>query len=98
MNITPASLVLFLELANDAGNWSGHPLFGGNVGDSPAARGNLTQLKQAGLVTTQEEEDSGRCMTTGRKLRPTVWVTFTPAGRALAAQHGVDVAQWYGGA
>ena len=50
--LTPASLELFLELANDAGNWGGTPL----VEVTPAERGNLTHLKRAGLLVTQSEE------------------------------------------
>lgn len=79
--ITPASLELFLALARDAGNWSGVPLFGGNVGGDPASRGNLTHLKKLGLLTTDVDEDDRRC----------AWVYFTPAGKALAAEHGITL-------
>ncbi|KMV17597.1 hypothetical protein ACT17_15025 [Mycolicibacterium conceptionense] len=77
-DITDTSLELFLDYARDAGNWSGTPLIGGNVGGSKEDRGNLTQLKRAGLITTFEWE--------GDK-----WVDFTDAGRALAAEHGVEL-------
>jgi hypothetical protein len=80
INITPRSLQLFLDLANDAGNWSGMPLLGGNVGGSKADRGNITQLKQAGLIQTSLDEGD-------------VWVLFTEAGAKLAEEHGVD-RQW----
>jgi hypothetical protein len=73
-NITPRSLELFLAYANDAGNWSGQPLFDGSKED----RGNLTQLKQAGLLTTFTDEG---CL----------WIDFTEAGVALAAQHGIEI-------
>ncbi|MCV7174856.1 hypothetical protein [Mycolicibacterium sphagni] len=76
-SITDQSLAVFLAYANDAGNWSGTPLVGGNVGGGPEERGNLTQLKRAGLIQTSN--DGGD-----------VFVHFTDAGRALAAQHGVD--------
>jgi hypothetical protein len=82
MNITETSLALFLAYARDAGNWSGTPLVGGNVGGAKEERGNLTQLKQAGLITTIKEYDSGRTLT---------WVSFTQAGRELAAKHGVEL-------
>lgn len=96
VNLTAASLALFLDLARDAGNWSGSPLFGGNVGRGAAAKGNLTQLKQAELVTTWEDDDDGkRCMSTGRRLPPAVWVEFTPAGVALALSHGVDLRGYF---
>jgi hypothetical protein len=76
--ITERSLALFLAYARDAVNWSGTPLVGGNVGGSKEDRGNLTQLKRAGLITTFR---SDRCD----------FVDFTDAGRALAATHGVTV-------
>jgi hypothetical protein len=78
MTLTTNSLNLFLDFARDAGNWSGTPLVGGNVGGSKEQRGNITQLKQAGLIKTFK--DAGE-----------TWVTFTPAGIALAAEHGVEV-------
>jgi len=87
MEITAASLSLFLALANDAGNWSGNPLFGakGNVGDQKRDQGNLTQLKQAGLLTTDYDDEEGL-----------VWVHFTKSGAQLAATHGIDLAKWGG--
>ena len=78
MNITQDSLKVFLAYANDAGNWSGVPLVGGNVGGSKQERGNLTQLKQAGLITTQSEDGD-------------TWIYFTDAGKKLAAEHGIEV-------
>jgi hypothetical protein len=81
MTLTPASLALFLAYANDAGNWSGTPLVGGNVGDKPADKGNLTDLKKAGLVKTFQDDDN-------RKLS---WLEFTPAGVALAREHGIKM-------
>jgi hypothetical protein len=81
MNISARSLEVFLAYAKDAGNWSGTPLVGGNVGGSKEDRGNLTQLKRAGLITTQVDGDD----------RSLTWVIFTAAGKALAAQHGVEV-------
>jgi len=74
-NITPASLNLFLSLATDAPNWDGAPLYESH---SKAERGNLTQLKVAGLLYTEQDDDSD-CL----------WVYFTDAGKELAAQHGV---------
>lgn len=78
MAITDRSLKLFLDYARDAGNWSGEPLVGGNVGGSKEDRGNLTQLKIEGLLTTF----------TSDRLQ---WVRFTEAGRAFAAEHGVTI-------
>jgi hypothetical protein len=81
MTITETSLKVFLAYARDAGNWSGTPLVGGNVGGGTAERGNLTQLKQAGLITTFYDEGC-------------TWITFTDAGKALAASNGVDLKGW----
>jgi hypothetical protein len=76
--ITPQSLNVFLAYAKDADNWSGTPCVGGNVGGTPEERGNLTQLKKAGLITTFT--DYGQ-----------TWIDFTETGKALAAQHGITI-------
>jgi hypothetical protein len=73
-SITPASLELFKGLADDAANWSGTP----PAWVSKEERGNLTQLKRAGLLTTFDYEGDA-------------WVDFTEAGKALAAEHGIDL-------
>lgn len=78
MQLTQASLDLFLDYAHDADNWSGTPLVGGNVSGTKEERGNLTHLKKAGLITTFV--DSGL-----------TWVKFTEAGRALAVQHNIEI-------
>ncbi|ART70536.1 hypothetical protein BTO20_20120 [Mycobacterium dioxanotrophicus] len=78
-DITARSLELFLDYARDADNWGGTPLVGGNVGGSREDNGNLTQLKQAGLVTTFNHDPGD------------TWIRFTEAGRALAAEHGVEM-------
>lgn len=80
-NLSPEALALFTDLAKDAGNWSGTPLFGGNVGGSPESKGHLTKLKKAGLVTTCQDEDD----------RSLSWVSFTPAGKEFAAALGVKL-------
>lgn len=80
--ITPQSLDLFLAYAKDSGNWSGTPLVGGNVGgDAKAQRGNLTQLKKASLIRTWTDEGC-------------TWLAFTDEGKALAASHGVTIAEY----
>jgi hypothetical protein len=48
------------------------------VGGDKAERGNLTQLKKAGLITTDIEEGH-------------TWLFFTDAGKALAAKHGIKL-------
>lgn len=76
--ITPTSLVLFLAYAKDAANWGGTPLIGGNVGGTKEDRGNLTQLKRAGLIRTFRSDGLD-------------WVEFTDAGIALAAEHQINI-------
>lgn len=71
--ITEQSLQLFLSFARDAPNWSGEPLV---YGLGAEGRGNLTQLKRAGLLTTFDY-DGDR------------FVQFTQAGVELAAEHGI---------
>lgn len=78
MNITDVSHRLFLAYALDAANWSGTPLVGGNVGGTRQERGNLTQLKRAGLITTFV--DGGD-----------TWIDFTPAGVQLAHSLGIGL-------
>lgn len=77
-SITQTSLTAFLAYAKDAGNWNGAPLVGGNVGGNAQERGNLTQLKQAGLVETFKDDGQ-------------LWLKFTTAGAHLAASHGVQI-------
>jgi hypothetical protein len=78
MNITDISKNLFLAYANDAPNWNGSPLVGGNVGGSKEERGNLTHLKVAGLLTTHYDEGNS-------------WITFTEAGKAYALSFGIEI-------
>ena len=80
--ITDTSLALFLAYAADAGNWNGTPLIGGNVGGTNQQRGNLAQLKMAGLIETERDADNPHC----------AWIYFTPEGVALAAEHGIALA------
>lgn len=78
MDITDTSKKVFLAYAKDAANWSGTPLIGGNVGGSKEERGNLTQLKRAGLITTFRSEGCD-------------WVVFTDAGKDYAAKNGIEI-------
>ena len=54
--------------------------WGGNplLDITSAQRGNLTQLKTADLLSTFRDEGCD-------------WVSFTDAGKALAAEHGIDL-------
>jgi hypothetical protein len=77
--MTSASERLFEAYVRDAGNWSGTPLVGGNVGGSKEDRGNLTHLKKLGLIKTFESEG---CL----------WLSFTDAGRAKAkAEYQIEI-------
>jgi hypothetical protein len=76
--ITFTSFEVFSAYARDAGNWNGMPLVGGNVGGSKAERGNLTQLKKAGLITTEVDEGC-------------TWIIFTAEGRQFAADMGIEI-------
>lgn len=80
MNLTKKSIDLFVAYAEDACNWSGTPLVGGNVGGSKEDRGNLTQLKKAGLIETDydREEDC-------------TWILFTDMGVEYASALGITV-------
>lgn len=78
IKLTERSKKLFLEYANDAANWSGNPLVGGNVGGSKSDRGNLTDLKKKGLLKTFNDGEGH------------MWVTFTEIGKEYAKENGVD--------
>lgn len=80
--LTPAVLDLFDQLWRDAPNWSGSPLFGGNVADTPANKGHLTNLKKSGLVTTEVDE------------RSCSWVYFTSQGKELARSRGCEQTEY----
>ena len=77
VNITATSARLFIDLAKDAGNWSGTPLLDGNVRTDAHLRGNLTQLKKVNLVTTFNDDGT--------------WVSFTADGKATARLVDIDL-------
>jgi hypothetical protein len=72
--LTTASQSLFISLASDADNWGGQPL----LDISASQRGNLTDLKKNGLLTTFRDEGCD-------------WVIFTDAGREFAAANGIEI-------
>lgn len=75
--VTATSMELFLAYAKDAGNWGGTPLVGGNVGgNAKAQRGNLTQLKKAGLIETFTDDRND-------------FLSFTDYGMEVAAAKDV---------
>jgi hypothetical protein len=73
ITLTPESAKLFRSLVDDAGNWSGTPI----VEVSREQKGNLTDLKKAGLLTTQAD-------------RGCVFAYFTAKGVELAKALGLD--------
>lgn len=79
IELTPVSLSLFLWYAKDACNWSGNPFLNGNRDFTKADRGNLTQLKAGGYLTTEraEHDDS--------------FIVFSEKGKALAMRHGIEI-------
>ena len=77
-NITATSAKLFIDLAKDACNWSGQPMLDGNVRTDAALRGNITQLKIAGLIETIRDRNE-------------TWVDFTDQGVALAETIGISI-------
>lgn len=78
VSLTEESLKLFLLYANDAGNWNGNPLVGGNITHTQKDNGNLTDLKKKGLLTTFRSDGYD-------------WIEFTAAGIAFAALHGIEI-------
>ena len=76
ISLSAGSMALFVALVEDAPNWSGSPLFGGNVGSGEANKGHLTDLKKKGLVTTWEDEGNS-------------WVDFTTVGALYALGQGI---------
>lgn len=73
--LTEQSFKLFIDLATDAPNWNGSPI----LDITKEQRGNLTDLKKHGLVTTSKDPDGYD------------WVDFTDAGIALANENGLDI-------
>ena len=55
--LAPATLARFIEYAEDADNWDGNPLIGGNVGGDASDKGFVLNMKKAGLVTTWVDGD-----------------------------------------
>ena len=73
-NISKDSLNLFIALASDADNWNGQPL----IDITKEQRGNLSDLKKKGLITTFRDDGCD-------------WADFTDDGIALAAKHGISI-------
>ena len=78
INITEESKNLFGAFARDSVNWSGLVLVGGNVLITKEQRGNLTQLKKAGLVTTGSDGQD-------------VWLEFTEDGERYANELNIHL-------
>lgn len=74
ISITPESHKLFMAFAEDACNWNNEPL----LDISKEQRGNLTQLKTAGLLETFKSDG-------------VAWVSFTDSGKKYAATNGISI-------
>ncbi len=73
----------FMAHAEDAPNWGGTPMVGGNTHQGLAENGYLTDLKKKGLVTTQVDREQGK---------PVVeWIYFTPIGKQYALENGYEI-------
>lgn len=81
--LTQESYTLFMDLAEDALEWSGQP----PVDITKEQRGNLTDLKRKGLIVTETEMLE---MAVGGK-RKLEWVQFTAKGIEYAKQLGFDL-------
>lgn len=77
ITFSPGCIAFFTDLVNDAGNWSGIVGLDCNISVGPTEKGYLTQLKKAGLVTTDRSEGIS-------------WLYFTPAGIDYAKSLGLD--------
>lgn len=86
VKLTDSTKRRFLAYAKDAGNWSGTPLVGGNLGGDAQDCGYLLHMKMQGLITTLK--DRAKENGTGNDL---VWMHFTDLGAAYAAAHGVKI-------
>jgi hypothetical protein len=92
LNITAGDLNLFLAYAEDAGNWAGRPLVGGNVHQGMAENAHLTNLKKAGLVETFEDHGPTYRNRRGELVAQIdIFLDFTEAGVALAEAHGIYI-------
>jgi len=72
------SFQFFRDLAEDAGNWGGTPLIGGNVAAGRSAGGMTRKLIDAGLIRTFDDEGDS-------------FASFTAEGIAAAAKLGIDL-------
>lgn len=72
-------LDFFKEYAQDAGNWGGSPLVGGNIPTTPQDKGYITDLKKKGYINTWQE------------TKALIWMEFTEKGKELAAIFGIEI-------
>lgn len=80
IELTEESHKLFMEYAEDAGNWDGNPwVADGNVKCGRERRGNLSDLVKKGLIETAEYEPGS------------YYVIFTKLGKMYAKSRGEDL-------
>lgn len=78
LGLPQKSFDYFVDLAKDAGNWSGNPWLNGNVASGKSASAMSQTLVRAGLITIGHDGDDA-------------FAIFTDAGRAAAASIGIEV-------
>ena len=76
--LTQLSINLFISYANDACNWGGTPMIGGNVEQGLSENGSLSDLKKKGLIKTFESDGNQ-------------FIQFTKAGIEFAASLGIEI-------
>lgn len=86
IQLTEASQQLFDLIIEDAPNWSGTPLLGGNFDTDEHTNGNLTDLKVKGLITTFEESEPGR--------PALVWIDVTDLGLEYAGKTAEEIGSY----
>ena len=95
LNITGESLEVFLDYANDAGNWGGTVLVGGNVVGCRMCRrgcGTKAECGRRGWIRRNYlKQLKWAGLITTFSDEGEVWLTFTAEGKALAAKHGIEV-------
>ena len=77
-NMDDKTTARFLEYADDAANWNGEPLVGGNVGGDMHDCGYLLNMKKRGLLVTFHDDG---CR----------WIQFTQKGRDMARDNGIII-------
>jgi hypothetical protein len=76
-DLSEKCLSLFIAYAQDAGNWDGLPVIGGNINSTLENNGYLGDLVKKGYIETEWFE-SGQ------------FIRFTNKGKELAEENGIS--------